>query len=121
MPQTGNPPPLSHPKPSPPPGLPPGHIRKYLTSMGINPIIVHDRDNNTPGAFLFNKPIEEALNSNGKIILMEENVEDVLGYSASYEKPFKAFLETEKWGDKWEDLPEKWRLKLIDIFHPYIS
>ncbi len=94
---------------------------KYLTSMGINPIIVHDRDNNTPGAFLFNKPIEEALNSNGKIILMEENVEDVLGYSASYEKPFKAFLETEKWGDKWEDLPEKWRLKLIDIFHPYIS
>ena len=94
---------------------------KYLTSMGINPIVVHDRDNGIDGAVKFNQPIKNAVGSNGKIIEMHENVEDVIGYKATYEKPFRAFEQTEKWGENWEDIPENWRNKMIEIFGDYIS
>ena len=93
---------------------------KYLTAMGIKPIVVHDRDNETEGATKFNKPIKDAIDSNGKIVLMIENVEDEVGYIANSEKPFKAFLETEKWGDNWSDIPENWRKKMKEIFGKYI-
>jgi len=93
---------------------------KYLTSMGISPIVVHDRDQGIENAEKFNAPISEALNGNGKIILMEENVEDEIGYTANSEKPFKAYQETLKWGNNWENIPENWRNKLKDIFSDYI-
>lgn len=93
---------------------------KYLTAMGIKPIVVHDRDNGTEGATKFNKPIEDAIDSNGRIVLMIENVEEEVGYIANNEKPFKAFLETEKWGDNWSDIPENWRKKMKEIFGDYI-
>lgn len=92
---------------------------KYLTAMGINPIVVHDRDAGTPNAEKFNRPIEQALNGNGRIIMMHENVENEIGYEANYEKPFKAYLETAKW-EQWEDIPENWRLKLEDIYTGYL-
>jgi putative ATP-dependent endonuclease of OLD family len=93
---------------------------KYLTSMGLKPIIVHDRDNGIEGAVKFNEPIKQAVGDNGRIILMNENVEDEVGYTASYEKPFKAYLETQKWGDKWEDIPEGWKNKMKEIFSEYL-
>ncbi|MBE0663731.1 MAG: AAA family ATPase [Bacteroidales bacterium] len=93
---------------------------KYLTAMGIRPIVVHDRDNGTEGATKYNKPIEDAVGSNGRIVLMIENVENEIGYSATYEKPFKAFQETEKWGGGWLDIPENWRKKMKEIFGEYI-
>jgi putative ATP-dependent endonuclease of the OLD family len=93
---------------------------KYLTSMGINPIVVHDRDNNEPDALKFNEPIKNAVGNNGRIILMEENVENVLGYTASYEKPLKAYKESKKWGENWDDLPVEWRKKIKEIFMTYI-
>lgn len=94
---------------------------KYLTAMGIKPIVVHDRDNGTEGATKFNKPIEDAVGSNGRVVLMIENVENEVGYSANNEKPFKAFQETEKWGDNWSDIPENWRKKMKEIFGEYIK
>jgi len=94
---------------------------KYLTSMGIKPIVVHDRDNGIDGAVKFNQPIKDAVGENGKIIEMHENVEDEIGYNATYEKPFKAFEQTQSWGDKWEDIPEQWRAKMKEIFGDYIS
>lgn len=94
---------------------------KYLTAMGIQPIVVHDRDNGTEGATKFNKPIEDAIGSNGRLVLMIENVENEVGYSANNEKPFKAFQETEKWGDNWSDIPENWRKKMKEIFGEYIK
>lgn len=94
---------------------------KYLTAMGISPIVVHDRDSKTAGALKFNEPIAKAVGSTGKIVLMVENVEDEVGYSAEHEKPFKAFQETEKWGDKWSEIPENWRKKMKEIFGAYIN
>ncbi|WP_299435732.1 AAA family ATPase [uncultured Maribacter sp.] len=94
---------------------------KYLTSMGIKPIVVHDRDNGINGAVKFNQPIKNAVGTNGRIVEMHENVEDVIGYVASYEKPFKAFEQTQNWGKNWEDIPENWRNKMIEIFGTYIT
>ncbi|MDP2542134.1 hypothetical protein CSC81_12990 [Tenacibaculum discolor] len=93
---------------------------KYLTSMGLKPIVVHDRDKGTEGAVKFNAPINQALNGNGRIIMMEENVEDEIGYIATYEKPFKAYLETQSWGENWTDIPERWRIKMKEIFNEYV-
>ncbi len=93
---------------------------KYLTSMGIQPIVVHDRDANVPNAEKYNQPIQDALGAGGKIIMMYENVEDEIGYVATYEKPFKAYIQTKGWGDKWQDLPQNWRDKLKEIFEDFI-
>jgi putative ATP-dependent endonuclease of OLD family len=93
---------------------------KYLTSMGLEPIVVHDRDNGIDGAVKFNEPIRLALGERGKVILMHENVEDEIGYVANSEKPLKAYLESQKWGDNWTDIPEKWRNKMKEIFNEYL-
>ena len=92
----------------------------YLTSMGLKPIVVHDRDRGIEGAEKFNDPIRQAVGENGKVVLMQENVEDEIGYAASSEKPFKAYLETQSWGDKWTDIPENWRKKIKEIFNEYV-
>ncbi len=95
---------------------------KYLVAMGITPIVVHDRDSGVTGAEIFNQPIADALGGVGKIIQMCENIEDEIGYKApTYEKPFKAYLETQKWGDEWESVPEKWKQKMLEIFDGYIT
>ena len=84
--------------------------------MGIKPIVVHDRDNGIEGAVQFNNPIRDAVGENGSIIQMHENVEDEIGYEANYEKPFKAYQQTLRWGENWEDIPEDWRTKIKEIF-----
>lgn len=94
---------------------------KYLTSMGINPIVVHDLDANEPNALKYNEPISQALNGMGKIVNMNNNVEDELGYVATYEKPFKAYQQTLNWGETWEELPENWRNKMSEIFEDYLN
>lgn len=93
---------------------------KYLTSMGIKPIVVHDRDNGIEGAVQFNNPIRDAVGENGSIIQMHENVEDEIGYEANYEKPFKAYQQTLRWGENWEDIPENWRTKIKEIFKDFV-
>ncbi|MGV0921790.1 ATP-dependent nuclease [Empedobacter falsenii] len=94
---------------------------KYLTSMGISPIIVHDLDANEPNASRFNEPISTALNGMGRIVLMNNNVEDELNYIATYEKPFKAYQQTLSWGDTWDELPENWKNKMSEIFGHYLD
>lgn len=96
-------------------------LTKYLVAMNISPIIEHDRDAGTEGAVVFNQPIADALGGTGKVIQMHENIEDELGYAApSAEKPFSAYKKTREWGDKWEDIPEKWKARMDSIFDGYI-
>ena len=95
---------------------------KYLVAMGIDPIVVHDRDGGVLGAELFNQPIAEALGGCGKVIQMRENIEDEMGYSApSSEKPFKAYQYTQTWGEDWAGLPEAWKAKMAEIFGDYVE
>lgn len=92
---------------------------KYLTAMGIEPIVIHDADTGVEGAEKFNKPIEEALGGKGKIFQMINEMEDVLGYPApSNEKPYKAYQETQKWKE-WDKVPQKWKDHFLEIFEGY--
>ena len=95
---------------------------KYLVSMGIEPIVVHDRDKGTEGAEKFNVPISNATQGKGKVIQMCENVEDEIGYDApSSEKPLRAYKETITWGDNWDGVPDSWKEKMKEIFGDYID
>jgi hypothetical protein len=96
-------------------------LTKYLVAMGIGPIVVHDRDQGTAGAEVFNQPIADALGGVGKVIQMHENVENEVGYpEPASEKPLKAFKEASKWAD-WNSVPEGWRAKMKAIFGDYIT
>lgn len=95
---------------------------KYLVAMGIAPIVVHDRDSGVAGAEVFNQPIADALAGGGKVVLMQENIEDEMGYPApSSEKPFKAYQHTLTWGDDWASLPAQWKAKMVEIFGDYVE
>ncbi len=94
---------------------------KYLVAMGIEPVVVHDRDQGVEGALKFNEPIANALDGKGKIVQMHENVEDEIGYKApSSEKPFRAFKELSTWGAGWDGVPDGWKEKMKEIFGDYI-
>ncbi len=95
-------------------------IVKYLTSMGIKPIVVHDLDSGEPNAEKYNQPILDALGNNGRVVTMKNNVEQELGYAANSEKPFNAYKKSLEWTDNWDDLPENWRIKMGQIFDQYI-
>ncbi|MDR4951115.1 AAA family ATPase [Chryseobacterium sp. ES2] len=93
---------------------------KYLTSMGIKPIVVHDLDLGEPNAAKYNQPIADALGGNGRIVVMENSVEEELGYEANSEKPYKAYKQTLEWDNNWDNLPSNWKTKMSEIFGEYI-
>lgn len=85
---------------------------KYLSALEVDFIVIHDRDKGVKGAEVFNPHILEAAGSPDKVIAVEECIEDILGYQApTSEKPFNAYQQTLKWGDNFEEIPEK--LKVI--------
>ncbi len=90
----------------------------YLKSMGIKTHVMHDRDANTPGSVKFNKPISEALSDDNKLYLLEECIEDTLGYAPpSNEKPYKAYkFISENWGGTWEEVDGNWK-EIINILY----
>lgn len=97
-------------------------LSKYLVSMGIDPVVIHDRDQGVAGAEKFNAPIAAAVGPNGRVYQMHECIEDVLGYEApSAEKPYRVFQETTNWAGKWECVPDAWRNVLRQVFAPYIK
>ncbi|ECD5488966.1 AAA family ATPase [Salmonella enterica subsp. enterica] len=94
---------------------------KYLSALDVDFFVIHDRDGGTPGAEVFNAPIATAVGDSSKVIMLEECVEDLLGYPApGSEKPFKAFQEAQRWGDDWNDVPEPLRRILTRAFSPFI-
>jgi len=89
---------------------------KYLQDLQIYPYVLHDRDQGTEGATVFNNPISAAVNDPTRLILNHENVEDSLGYVApSKDKPFKAFTVTNNWTSV-ADIPAEWKAKFEFIF-----
>lgn len=94
---------------------------KYLSALDVDFFVIHDRDGGTPGAESFNAPIAAAVGDASKVIMLEECIEDLLGYPApSGEKPFKAYQEAQRWGDNWNDVPEPLRRILTRAF-PHLS
>ncbi|MBL0388021.1 AAA family ATPase [Tumebacillus sp. ITR2] len=90
---------------------------KYLKAMGIQPYAMHDKDTGKPNAEMHNQPILDAVGGPDKRIMLENCIEDVLGYPApSSEKPFRAYRFSSQWGQSWTDVPEPWRKIMEGIF-----
>lgn len=91
---------------------------KYLKSMGINFIVIHDKDLNTPGAIKYNQPILDAVGDESRVYPMENCIEDVLGYEPpSSDKPYKLYKFIESnWNTEWESVTESWKSIVEKIF-----
>ncbi|MCQ2017848.1 AAA family ATPase [Clostridium butyricum] len=94
-------------------------LAKYLKSMGINFIVIHDKDLNTPGAIKYNQPILDAVGDDSKVYPMENCIEDVLGYEPpSADKPYKLYKFIEKnWGEDWDTITKEWKDIMEKIFY----
>ncbi|WP_221179017.1 ATP-dependent nuclease [Pseudomonas chlororaphis] len=94
---------------------------KYLTALNVDFFVIHDRDKGVEGAEKFNEPIKAAVGNEKKLIVLEECVEDFLGYPASSsEKPFKAYKQTQEWGENWEGVPKQLKELLQEVYRPLI-
>lgn len=95
---------------------------KYLKALNVDCFVIHDRDSGCANAVKFNQPIADMVGDPDKVVMLEECMEDVLGYDApSSEKPFKAYKNTQGWGDSWDDVPVKLRTVLSKAFAEYIN
>ena len=91
---------------------------KYLKAMQINLFVMHDKDANTPGAVVFNEPIKQALDDDRHLIVLENCIEDVLGYPApTSDKPYKAYCYICSNWTRWENVREEWKVIMQDIFN----
>lgn len=91
---------------------------KYLRAMQIDIYVMHDKDENTPGAVKFNEPIRQALDNDSHLFVLENCVEDVLGYTApTSNKPYKAYCYVNKNWKEWETVGEEWKTIIQNIFN----
>lgn len=89
---------------------------KYLNALSIPLYVIHDRDAGTPGAMVQNQPIADAVGDVSKISLLEECLEQCIGYPVpSSNKPYKAFVKTSTW-TSWNDVPEAWKTVVMKAF-----
>lgn len=94
---------------------------KYLSALNVDFFVIHDRDKGTDGAEKFNEPIKKAVGNDNKLILLEECLEDFLGYPApGSEKPFNAYKRTLEWGEGWDGVPNQLKILLADVYAPLI-
>jgi putative ATP-dependent endonuclease of OLD family len=91
---------------------------KYLRAMGINPVVIHDKDEGMERAEVFNNPILEAVGDDRRRIMLGNCIEDVLGYDPpSNEKPYKAYTYISRnWTEDWESISPMWKLIITDVF-----
>lgn len=97
-------------------------LAKYLNAMDINYCVIHDRDRGTPKAESFNEPIATAIGCPNSRVMLEECIEDVLGYEApTSNKPYKAYEKVSQWGETWNDVDSKWRSIIESVFSEYFQ
>src|SRR5690625_3192000 len=91
---------------------------KYLKALGINPYVIHDRDSGTK-AFEMNKHIADAVDDGTRVVVLEECIEDLLGYEApSNNKPYKAYQHIDEHSEKeWEGINAQWRRIIEGIMY----
>lgn len=91
---------------------------KYLRAMQIDIYVMHDKDEHTPGAVVFNEPIRQALNDDSHLFVLENCVEDVLGYSApTSDKPYRAYCYINENWNEWKDVTVEWKIIMQRIFN----
>lgn len=98
---------------------------KYLKILGLDPFVIHDKDL-IDGATKFNQPILDAVGNEDRRLMLENCMEEVLGYEAPYDnKPYEAynFIQANwKEEDGWSGISESWKT-LIEtiIFKQYFQ
>lgn len=97
-------------------------IAKYLNALNVNYIFMHDRDAGTERAEAMNAPILAQAGAKRRIMI-EECIEDLLGYPApSSEKPYRAFEHiSSNWGEEFSELPDRWKTIFLDLCSPYLD
>ncbi len=91
---------------------------KYLKSMHIDIYVMHDKDEDTPGAVIFNEPIRCALGYDSHLFVLRNCIEDVLGYPApTTNKPYKAYCYIKDNWSEWKDITDEWKLIIEAIFN----
>jgi len=95
---------------------------KYFKALGIeNYFVIHDRDQGVERAEAVNPRILDAIESENRRRMLEECIEDALGYDApSKDKPYKAYTMTKNWNTI-EDIPEQWQYVLSEVFENYVE
>ncbi|PTB87216.1 hypothetical protein C9975_06340 [Thalassospira xiamenensis] len=94
---------------------------RYLKALGVDLVVIHDRDGGTPGAEKFNQPIADAVGDPTKVIQLHECLEDELGIATpSSEKPFNAYKHTTEWPESWDGVPERVKEILGQAFDGYL-
>jgi len=90
---------------------------KYLNALNVDFFVIHDRDKGTEGAEKFNEPIRAAVGNDERLTLLEECIEDFLGYPVpGSEKPFNAYKHTLGWGEGWDGVPEQLKKLLTKVY-----
>lgn len=78
---------------------------------------MHDKDAEKKGAEVFNEPIRQALYDDNHLFVLENCIEDILGYPApKSDKPYKAYCYINKNWNEWKDIREDWRIIVQNIF-----
>lgn len=97
-------------------------IAKYLNALGIDYVVMHDRDAGNDRAMAVNKHIALQTGENRRV-MVHECIEDILGYDApSNEKPYKAYAHiSSSWGESFSDLPEDWKSIFINLCSPILN
>jgi len=89
---------------------------KYLRELGMEPMIMHDGDFGTAGAEKFNKPIAEAARDPKKIVVLNRNLEEAMGYvPPNSDKPYEAFFHASAWSTG-DSIPTTWRSVIEKLF-----
>ncbi|NLK76642.1 MAG: AAA family ATPase [Clostridiales bacterium] len=95
---------------------------KYLRAMHIDIYVMHDKDENTSGAVVFNNSIRQALSDDTHLFVLENCIEDVLGYSVpTSDKPYKAYCYIKDNWKQWKDINDKWKEIVEAIFNVSIK
>jgi len=85
---------------------------RYLKSMDIEPFVIHDKDKKK-GAIIFNEPIKKVLSDDSKLLVLENCLEDVLGYNVpTTDKPFFAYRYIkDNWEEEkgWDGVIDNWK------------
>ncbi len=96
---------------------------KYFKAMGIDLYVIHDADTGVAGAEVFNQPILDTIGTDERRIMLQNCIEDVLGYPPpSNEKPYKAYKYiNENWGSDFESISQEWRVIMEKLFKESFS
>lgn len=91
---------------------------KYLKAMQLDIYIIHDKDDGKSRAVVFNEPIRNILKNDAHLFVLENCVEEVLGYQVpTSDKPYQAYHYIKDNWKEWKDISPKWRAIVEGIFN----